>query len=185
MITASLRAASARWEHPYILKGDVSVYFANIDHDILLRRVRRLVADPGVLWLFETIVREAPGYDGVGIPLGSLTSQWLANLYLDPLDHFLKDDLGVPFYMRYMDDWVLVGPSKEWCRVLLDQITGFLSLQKLAVNQKTAIYPASHEVDCVGYRHWTDHTVPRKRTVKRAWARLRSLRRPTPGPHRP
>lgn len=176
MTTASLRAASARWERPYILKGDVSSYFASIDHDILMRRVRRVISDPDALWLFETIVRKAPGYDGRGLPLGSLTSQWLANLYLDPMDHFLKDDLGVPFYMRYMDDWVLVGPNKEWCRVLLDQITDFLALQGLAVNPKTAIYPASHGVDFVGYRHWTDHTLPRKRTIKRARKQFRAMR---------
>lgn len=162
LTTRMLREASARWKHPYVLQDDVSSYFASINHDILMTRLRRVLSDKDALWLFETIIQEAPGYDGVGLPLGSLTSQWLANLYLDPLDHFLKDDIGVRHYVRYMDDWVLIGPGKEWCRVLLAQIADFLDLQQLSVNPKTAIFPASHGIDFVGYRHWTDHTLPRK-----------------------
>lgn len=177
MTTAALRAARARWGAAYVLKGDISAYFASIDHDILLQRLRRVISDPDVLWLFETIIRKTAGYvDGCGLPLGSLTSQWLANLYLDPLDHFIKDDLGAPYYMRYMDDWVLIGPDRQWCRTMLEMITAFLHLLKLRVNPKTSIFPASHGVDFVGYRHWSDHTLPRKRTVKRARIQFRMLR---------
>ncbi len=175
--TEMLRAARRRWEHPWVLQGDIAAFFASIDHSILMGRVRRVVRDPDVLWLFETIIRNTAGYNGVGLPLGSLTSQWLANLYLDPLDHLLKDDIGVPYYARYMDDWVLIGPNKEWCRVLLEQISTFAALQRLRLNPKTRIYPASHGVDFVGYRHWADHTLPRKRTVKRGRAQLKALRR--------
>ena len=85
-----------------------------------MQRVSRLFKDPDVLWLFETLIRKCHGYDGVGLPLGSLTSQWLANLYLDPLDHYLTDEMGSPYYVRYMDDFLLIGPNKEWCSVALD-----------------------------------------------------------------
>jgi hypothetical protein len=88
----------------------------------------------------------------------------LANLYLDPLDHLLKDDIGVPYYARYMDDWVLIGPNKEWCRVLLEQISTFAALQRLRLNPKTRIYPASHGVDFVGVPPLGGTThLPRKR----------------------
>lgn len=175
MTTAHLRAAAARWGHPYILKCDVSAFFLSIDHEILMQRVSRLFKDPDVLWLFETLIRKCHGYDGVGLPLGSLTSQWLANLYLDPLDHYLTDEMGSPYYVRYMDDFLLIGPNKEWCSVALDHVRTFLACQRLALNPKTSIFPASHGVDFVGYRHFVDFTLPRKRTVKRAKKQLKAL----------
>ena len=166
--SADLRAASARWDRPYILKADISKYFQNINHDMLMHRLRRVVSDRRVLWLFETIIRKS-GYETRGLPIGALTSQWLANLYLDPLDHFVKDDMDLPYYVRYMDDFVVIGPDKVWCHTALEQITAFLEgCLLLRLNPKTGIFPASHGINFVGYRHWTDHVLPRKSTVKRA-----------------
>ena len=163
-----MRAASAQWGRPYVLKCDISKYFSNIDHERLLAMLPRVTSDPDVLWLFGQIVRHN-GYTGKGVPLGCLTSQWLANLYLDGLDHYIKDDLGVRYYARYMDDFVIIGPSKEWCWTLLGNIRDFVEISlKLQLNPKTGVWPISHGIDFVGYRHWTDHVLPRKRTVKRA-----------------
>lgn len=172
--TEFLRQATAAWERPWVLKADISKYFQSINHDLLLQRVRRVVSDPDVLWLFERVIRHG-GYDECGLPIGALTSQWLANLYLDGLDHFVKDDMGVRFYLRYMDDFVLIGPSGDWCRTALGQITRFLTCQRLTLNPKTGIWPASRGIDFVGYRHWPGHTLPRKRTVKRARRQFKSL----------
>ena len=166
--TEFMRRASREWGTPYVLKGDISRYFASIAHERLLAMLPKLVSDPDVLWLFRRIIQDN-GYQGCGLPLGSVTSQWLANFYLDSLDHFVKDDMGLPYYVRYMDDFVLIGPNKAWCRTALEQIDAFVraSLQ-LSLNPKTGIWPISKGIDFVGYRHWTDHTLPRKRTVKRA-----------------
>ena len=128
----------------------------------------RITSDNDVLWLFEQIVRHN-GYEERGLPLGCLTSQWLANLYLDALDHFVKDDMGLKYYVRYMDDFVLIGPSKAWCWTVLDNIRAFVEDSLLLkLNPKTGIWPISRGIDFVGYRHWTDHVLPRKRTVERA-----------------
>ena len=81
---------------------------------------------------------------------------------------FIKETLGIKYYIRYMDDFVVIGPSKAWCHVALDTIEKRVNLRKLRLNPKTDIYPVSQGIDFVGYRHWTDHTLPRKRTVKRA-----------------
>lgn len=171
-----LRAGSAKWGKPYIIKADIRKYFPSIPHARLMARLRRLFADPGVLWFFDALIHGS-GYDGRGLPIGSLTSQWLANLYLDRLDHFVKDDLGAPYYLRYMDDFVLVGKDKAWCREMLERIEAFLAGMDLTLNPKTGIRPVSQGVDFVGYRHWTSHTLPRKRTVKRARKQLKGLQR--------
>lgn len=100
--------------------------------------------------------------------LGCLTSQWLANLCLDGLDHYIRDDLGVRYYVRYMDDFVIIGPSKECCWTLPGNVRDFVEISlKLHLNPKTGSWPISHSIDFVGYRHWTDHVLPRKRIVKR------------------
>lgn len=172
--TDFLRRATTAWGSPYILKADISKFFPSISHTILMHRLDRLFGDPDVMWLFERIVMHN-GFNGRGVPIGALTSQWLANLFLDALDHFVKDDLGIKYYLRYMDDFVVVGPNKAWCATALGQIERFVNMCDLRLNPKTAIYPASHGVDFVGYRHWTDHTLPRKRTMKRARRLFKSL----------
>ena len=169
-------AASVKWGKPYIIKADISKYFPSIPHARLMARLRRLFADPGVLWFFDTLIHQS-GFEERGLPIGSLTSQWLANLYLDRLDHFIKDDLGAPYYVRYMDDFVLLGPTKAWCRETLERIEGFLAGMDLTLNPKTEVRPITQGVDYVGYRHWTSHVLPRKRTVKRAKKQFKSLQR--------
>lgn len=175
-LRAFLRSASAKWAHPYLIKADVKSYFATIPHDGLMERVKRVFGDPDLLWFFDTLIRGS-GYADRGLPIGSLTSQWLANLYLDSLDHYIKDELGAPYYVRYMDDFVLVGPDKAWCREKLGQIAAHIEGLGLRLNPKTGIQPISQGVDFVGYRHWTSHTLPRKSTVKRAKKQFKSLQR--------
>lgn len=174
-LRAFLRTATALWGKPYILKADISKYFPSIDQCILMDTVSRLIGDPDVLWLFDAIIRNNGANSGVGIPIGALTSQWLANLYFDPVDHFIKDDMGLRFYLRYMDDFVIIGPTKLWCQTVLDNVRDFLACRRLTLNPKTDIFPASHGVDFVGYRHWVDRVLPRKRTVKRARKTFRSF----------
>ena len=170
-----MRAASAQWGRPYVLKGDIAKYFSSIDHNRLLSMLPRIISDPDVLWLFERIVRHN-GYEEKGLPLGCLTSQWLANLYLDALDHYVKDDMGVKYYVRYMDDFVIIGPSKAWCWATLESIRNFVEISLLLrLNPKTGVWPISRGIDFVGYRHWTDHVLPRKRTIKRARTAFRSF----------
>ncbi|MBQ9452497.1 MAG: group II intron reverse transcriptase domain-containing protein [Desulfovibrio sp.] len=185
--TDYLRKATHLWGRPYIIKADISKYFPSIDQGILMQTLQSIFADQDVLWLFSRIIRaeQSQGVPdaelddlpyGTGLVIGALTSQWLANLFFDPVDHFIKDDLGIKFYLRYMDDFVIIGPSKLWCHTVLDTVAQYLACRKLHLNPKTSIFPASHGLDFVGYRHWTNYTLPRKRTVKRARLRFRHLR---------
>ena len=115
--------------YAYVLKIDVRKYFPSIDHTILKAKLRRRLKEPEVLRLFELIIDGAPdigeapqafpGDDLVdlmhrrcGLPIGNLTSQFLGNLYLDDLDHFIKETCRVQPYLRYVDDLVL--RSAHW-----------------------------------------------------------------------
>lgn len=92
-------------------------YFDSIDHYTLLSLVRRKVKDENVLKLVERITRNSDASRGLevgkGLPIGNLTSQFFANVYLNPFDHFVKDQMGVKYYVRHMDDMVVFSNSKD------------------------------------------------------------------------
>lgn len=178
-ITRMLRSASDLWGRVYVLKADISQYFASIDREILLRIIARTIGDPDVLRLVRSLVMECGCIPGArGLPLGALTSQLFANAYLDTLDHHVKDRLSVRHYVRYMDDFVILGPDKARLWELLAEIRDFLACElRLSLNPKTGIFPASHGVDFAGYRHWTTHCLPRKRNVRRAAKKFQGLSR--------
>ena len=160
--------ASANWHRPYALKADIKSYFPNIRHGILLRQIARTLGDTNVLDLCAKIVLKN-GFTDSGLPIGALTSQLFANVYLDKFDHFVKDELGIRFYVRYMDDFIIVGENKKFLQSTLALLENFLNTElELKLNPKTSIFPISHGVDFSGYRHWTTHTLPRKRNTRRA-----------------
>ena len=172
-----LRSAKVKWNKTYVLKADISKYFPSIKHDILVRILKRTIRDKDVLWLCESIIRHC-GENGQGIPVGALTSQLFANVYLDQLDHFLKDNHGVKFYVRYMDDWVILAREKNSLVYILERAAQFLDINLgLKLNPKTSIFPASQGCDFCGYRVWPTHLLPRKRNVKRTKLKLRKLAR--------
>ena len=171
-----LRGAVRTWPQPYIVKVDVKSYFASIDHDVLLRQMSRVVRDDRVLALLRTVY-SGYGFSGVGLPVGALTSQLAANILLDVIDHKVKDDLGVRYYVRYMDDMVAVVSGKNAARSLLGRIALELAALGLRVNPKSGIWPAARGVDFCGYRIRHTHILPRKRCL-RAWKkRFAALRR--------
>jgi len=171
-----LRGAVRTWTRPYIVKVDVKSYFASIDHDVLLRQMSRVVRDDRVLALLRTVY-SGYGFSGVGLPVGALTSQLAANILLDVIDHKVKDDLGVRYYVRYMDDMVAVVSGKNAARSLLERIALELAALGLRVNPKSGIWPAARGVDFCGYRIRHTHILPRKRCL-RAWKkRFAALRR--------
>ena len=178
-LSSMLRSAEARWGTVYVLKADVTKYFYSIDHDILLRIVARTIGDKEVLNLLRVLVKGADCIKGNrGLPLGALTSQLLANVYLDQLDHFIKDTLGVRYYVRYMDDFILLHGDKAELWRLLAEIRDFLACElHLTLNNKTRVFPASHGVDFAGYRHFSGYKLPRKRNVRRAKKRFAGLSR--------
>jgi len=167
-----MRKLRRNYDNFYVLKADISQYFPSINHSILMNIIQRTIRCKDTLWLIETIVSQTDQ----GLPIGALTSQLFANVYLNELDHHIKDQLGVKYYMRYMDDFVIAHPDKKYLKRLLCDIQDFLTTKlALRLNPKTRIYPYTHGVDFAGYRTWPTHILPRKRNVKRARRMFRKL----------
>ena len=156
----------------YVLKGDISKYFPSVNHEILKSVLRRTIRCKKTLILLDMIVESTEA----GMPIGTLTSQLFANIYLDQLDHFVKDELGVKFYVRYMDDFVILHESKYYLKCVLERIREFVEERlKLKLNGKTQIFPYTQGINFCGYRIWPTHILPRKRTIKRAKKRFKKF----------
>lgn len=169
-----LRRAKRKWGQVYVLQADIASYFPSIPHARLLRQVCKVVSDIDLIYAWELFLSKLNRK--VGMPIGALTSQLGANIHLDVLDHQVKDEMGEPFYIRYMDDWLILAPCKAHLWDRLHTLREFLADElSLALNPKTRIYPAHQGVDFAGYRTWATHILPRKRNVKAARKRLAQL----------
>lgn len=169
----------------YTLKMDISKFFYRIDHAILMQILAQRIDDPDMMRLFAQIINsdtmrfglpvgcgpdDVPPdcrLEDVGIPIGNLTSQMFANIYLDVLDQFVKHCLHVHFYARYMDDLLIISNSKEELLQIWAAIEGFLAVRlHLQLNHKTSIQPFGQGVEFVGVKLWPTHRRLRKLTIK-------------------
>lgn len=163
----------------YAIKADVHHYFQSIDHAILKAEIRKVIKDAGALVLADRIIDhngQMPA--GTGIPVGNLTSQLFANLYLNKLDQYIKHTLGAKHYMRYMDDFLILSPDKEQLRRWLADIERFLREElRLELNPKTAILAAKNGIDFVGYKHRVTHRKVRPDSIKRIKKTIKKYQR--------
>lgn len=167
--------------YPYVLQCDVQQFFPSIDHALLRAELSRRVADPGVIWLIDRILESGVGvlsevYQMVyfpgddlfsalrrrGLPIGNLTSQFWANVYLNPFDHFVKRQLGCKAYLRYVDDFALFADNKdtlwEWRRA----IEGRLRRLRLTLHPGAHPRPVTEGTPFLGFVLY-----PEKRRLKR------------------
>ena len=163
----------------YVLKCDINKYFASINHEVLKQLLRRRIACPDTLWLLDEIIDSTPD---PGIPIGNLTSQLFANIYLHELDEFVKYTLKEPAYMRYMDDFIVVHHDKSYLQDLRLKIETFLDERlSLITNGKTQIFPVSatrgRSLDFLGYKIWPTHRRLRKDSVRRMRQKLKLFRK--------
>ncbi|ABO49761.1 RNA-directed DNA polymerase (Reverse transcriptase) [Desulforamulus reducens MI-1] len=180
-VTSYLRKAQRHWPRVYCLKGDVKQYFPSINHGILKRILHRKISCPKTRWLLNEIIDSSASSDDLnpsGIPIGNLTSQLFANIYLNELDHFIKEDLCARYYVRYMDDFIILGDNKRQLWAVLDEIKGFLDFKlNLQLNGKTGVFPVNQGIDFLGYRIWATHRLIRKSSKKRMKRKLRSFKK--------
>lgn len=159
----------------YAIKADIHQYFRSINHEILKSEIRKTIKDKQALELIERMINgngDMP--DGVGIPVGNLTSQLFANIYLNKLDQFVKHRLKAHYYIRYMDDFVILSPDINELRGWLREIEDFIHKElKLELNPKTTILCCNNGVDFVGYRHRPTHRKVRRDSVKRMKRKIR------------
>lgn len=132
----------------YILKADVTKFFYTIDHDMLKRIIKYHFSDEGILWLCNEIIDSTPN---PGLPLGNQTSQVFALLYLNYLDHYITEKLHIRFYGRYMDDFYLIHPNKEYLKECLKRIERIICDLGLSLNGKTEIVPFKQGIKFLGF----------------------------------
>lgn len=178
-----LRQVSRKHGRAYALKADIAKYFASIDHGILRRLLRRHIACSDTLWLCDEIIASTEpvgARNGCGLPIGNLTSQLWANIYLHELDRFAKHELKARRYVRYMDDFVLIHHDKKQLHDARARIEKYLwSNLRLQTNSKTQVYPISRYrgrgLDFLGYRIWPNYRKLRRDSVCRMKKSIKSL----------
>ncbi len=164
----------------YALKCDIMKYFSSIDHLILKEIIFRKIRDEKVRWLISLIIDgsnpQEPIYEYFpgdnlftpyerkrGIPIGNLTSQFFANVYLDGFDHFVKEKLCCVYYIRYVDDFVVFGDDKKWLWHVKNEMDNYLNQLRLKLHEKKcAVSPVELGINFLGYRVFPDHRRLRK-----------------------
>lgn len=151
----------------WVLKCDIKKYFASINHDILLKLLMKKINDKMVIDLLKKIKKSFNS----GLPLGNLTSQLFANVYLNPLDHYIKEKLGVKVYLRYCDDFLLSSHSRNQLEIWLKDIRKFLlSNLKLKLHpNKIKFRLFNWGIDWLGYVLYPSYINIRNKTRKRMW----------------
>jgi retron-type reverse transcriptase len=168
-----IRRVSLNFSRPaYMIQCDIAKYFNSVDHTILFSLIEKKIKDESILRIILEIIRSTPG--GRGIPIGNLTSQLFANIYLNELDHFVKNRLGVRFYVRYMDDFLLFHESPRVLVVWKADIQKFLADRLLLTlhRKRNGIQPVDR-VDFLGYVLFPHHTLLRKSSVMRITQKMK------------
>lgn len=154
----------------FALKCDIKKYFDSVDQNILLELITKRIDDTNAIWLIEKIIRSFKG----GLPLGNVTSQLFANIYLNELDRFVKHELKVKYYLRYCDDFIILSDDENYLKDLILEIDNFLQ-KNLKLNlhpNKITIRKFHQNVDFLGYIILPNHTVLRTKTKNRMFKKL-------------
>lgn len=153
----------------WALKCDIRKFFDSIDHRILFKLLAERIEDRKVLWLLSQIIRGFEKSPKKGMPLGNLTSQLFANVYMNPLDQFVKHRLKAKHYVRYADDFLVLSINPDELMGYFVEMNCFLKNNlKLTLHpNKITLRKLSWGIDFVGYVAKSHHAVPRRRTVDR------------------
>jgi retron-type reverse transcriptase len=179
----------------YVLKADVQKFFPSTDHGVLKALIARKIKDPDVLWLASRIIDHSNPQEPVqhwfagddlftpserrrGLPIGNQTSQFFANVYLDPLDHFVKDQLRQKGYVRYCDDFLVFGDDKKRLAEAREAIAEFLTGLRLRLHSvKNVLFPVREGIRFLGYRVFPTHRLLVKENVRQFRRRLRQMQK--------
>lgn len=152
----------------WILKCDVKKFFYNINQDILYSILCKYFKDNEILEFSKLLIYDSTNLSKTGIPIGNFTSQYFANIYLNELDQYVKRNLKIKFYVRYMDDFVIILDTKEECKNVKVKIQNFLREKLLLeLNDKSRYYPNKMGVNFCGYRIFTTHRKLRNSSKKK------------------
>ncbi len=170
-----MRIMKRKYGSYYVLKCDVKKYFYSIDKEILIDILSKKISDKKLLNFSKIILDDG---EPLGIPIGNFTSQYFANIYLNELDHYIKEELRVVYYVRYMDDFILLLEDKDTCRLLLNKIKEFLDEKlHLSLNAKSRYFKNIKGINFCGYRIFETHILLRKRFKKKVYKNIRLWKR--------
>ncbi len=179
-------------KNTYVLKCDIRKYFQSIDHEILFGAVSRKIKCPETLWLIreiimtrkdKSVIHYFPGDDlftpverPKGIPIGNLTSQFFANVFLDGFDHFVKENLKCRCYVRYVDDFVVFNNDKNQLHEVKSQIEDYLKSLRLIIHRKKCrVYRVTDGAAFLGCRIFPTHRLLNKQNVLGMRRRLKKM----------
>lgn len=198
-LESKVRSITQNWQRPaHYLKLDLANFFVSIDKLVLRELIAARVTEPWWLWLADLILFHDPRQNfelrgkpalidlvpphkrlacqpaHLGLPIGNLSSQFFANVYLDALDQFVKHRIGVRHYVRYVDDFVLLHESPQWLNAAHDEIEAFLPerLHARLNPKKTILQLVDRGIDFVGHVIKPWHRSTRRRTVHEAVRRI-------------
>lgn len=176
--------------HNYVMHCDIKKYFPSIDHQILKKIIARRIKDPNVLWLINLIIASSNPQEQVltyfpgdnlftpfmrrkGLPIGNLTSQFFANVYLSSFDHFVKERLKCRFYARYVDDVVVVDSEKDQLWKIRAEMQDYLKTLRLRFHQhKSHVRPVKSGVRFLGQIIYPDRRLLPKSSIRRFMRRM-------------
>jgi len=178
-VTCNLR------KEAFCFKADIKHYFQEVNHKVLIKIIQRKIKDENANWLIKKILKNGSnkirqkGFSEKGMPLGNLTSQFFANVYLNELDYFVKHRLKAKHYIRYVDDFVILHKSGQQLKILESEIKRFL-IDKLKMElhpDKSRIISLSRGIDFVGFRNFYHYRLLRKRNIRKMFSRIEDYRR--------
>ena len=175
-----MKIMKRKYQNYYILKCDIRKYFYSIDKHILYKIICKYFKDKALLDFTQKLIFDSE--EIIGIPIGNYTSQYFANIYLNELDHFVKETLRIKYYVRYMDDFVILTKDREEAKEIFLKISNFLNeFLSLELNKKSKYYPSALGVDFCGYKIFETHVLLRKRSKKdirkkiKRWNKMKHL----------
>ncbi|MBU4274514.1 reverse transcriptase/maturase family protein [Patescibacteria group bacterium] len=159
----------------FILKCDIKKFFNSIDQDILTFLIKKKIKDTNAVWLIEKIIKSFSTLSDKGLPLGNITSQLFANIYLNELDYFIKQNLRIKHYIRYCDDFVILTSDREHLESIISVISEFLKEKlKLSLHKGKVIIKKHHQgIDFLGYVDLPYHRILRTKTKKRMLEKIK------------
>jgi len=181
--------------HVYILQCDIRKYFPSIDHEILKELIQRKIKCQDTLWLINRIIDNSNPQEPIiqyfnddtlltpierrhGLPIGNLTSQFFANIYLSPLDHFIKEELRCKAYVRYVDDFALFSDDVSYLGNCRQEIENFLAKLRLKMHPiKSQLFQTKVGASFLGFRIFPHKIRVRNNNLHRGRRRLRNLQK--------
>ncbi len=160
----------------WVLKCDIKKFFHSIDQQILLRILQKYIPDKNIINLLRKIITSFNySKKGLGLPLGNLTSQIFANIYMNEFDQFIKHKLKIKYYIRYADDFVILSDDKNYLENIISLIKDFLKndLNLEMHPDKIFIRTFSSGADFLGWVNFPHHKVIRNKTKKRILKKLK------------